>query len=433
MNDHGPVSRSGELQQYLPYVGLGFSLALTAAFGPYTVVYLSLVFGLSAVAALWLRFMEVAYPPPPERRRRAVVFWAGLILLIAALVLLNPLFGFFGFTGYLHVAVLPRWLRPPAIALNATVMATSQVGGLKNVHGAVIAVYVGLILVNAILAGVITFRGIAEDNRSRQRAKDIDDLAEANRRLRETMEENAGLHAQLLTQAREAGVLDERQRMAGEIHDTIAQGLTGIVTQLEAAERFDADPERRARHRELARRLARESLAEARRSVQALRPGPLDEAAHLPQAVDDLARSWSQTSGVAVRVEVTGTPVPLPPALEVVLFRTAQEGLANIAKHAAASRAGLTLSYTHEVVVLDVLDDGAGFDPAAGGEGDPAGAGYGLTAMRQRLRQVGGLLEIESAPGGGTAICASVPAVPHRPGQAVVPAPAAGPGVENAV
>jgi signal transduction histidine kinase len=225
------------------------------------------------------------------------------------------------------------------------------------------------------------------------------------------MQENAGLHAQLVTQAREAGVLDERQRMAGEIHDTLAQGLTGIVTQLEAAERFDADPVRRARHRELARTLARDSLAEARRSVQALRPGPLDQAAHLPGALDDLARRWSRTSGVTVRVEVTGSPVPLPPPVEVALFRTAQEGLANIAKHAAASRAGLTLSYTHEVVMLDVLDDGTGFDSA------PAADSYGLTAMRRRLHQVGGTLEIETAPGDGTALSASVPATTQSAAQ----------------
>jgi signal transduction histidine kinase len=106
--------------------------------------------------------------------------------------------------------------------------------------------------------------------------------------------------------------------------------------------------------------------------------------------------------------------VPLPPAVEVVLFRTAQEGLANIAKHAAASRAGLTLSYTHEVVVLDVLDDGSGFDARPAADGRAAGGdSYGLTAMRQRLRQVGGALEIESSPGDGTAISARVPAGWH--------------------
>jgi len=414
----GAGDRRHQLQHYLPYAGLAVSLVLAVCLGPYGAPHLAAAAGLSAVAAVWLRTMGVDYPVPAGRQRRAVVFYAGLTVLIGLLLAVTPFFGFFGFTGYMQVAVLPRPLWPPAIAVNAALMATTQVGGFGRVHGGTVWVYLGLVAVNVLIAGVITYQSIEEDTRSRQRARMIDELAEANRRLRETMEENAGLHAQLVAQAREAGVLDERQRMAGEIHDTLAQGLTGIVTQLEAAERFDADPQRRARHRTLAQRLARESLAEARRSVQALRPGPLDEAAHLPAAIGDLAERWSQTSGVKVRVEVTGTPVALSPALEVTLFRTAQEGLANIAKHAGASQAGLTLSYTHDVVVLDVLDDGAGFD--AEGAGAPNGGHrYGLTAMRRRLRQVGGSLAVESAPGEGTAISASVPVLPPTPPVAI--------------
>jgi hypothetical protein len=184
--------------------------------------------------------------------------------------------------------------------------------------------------------------------------------------------------------------------------------------------------------------MARESLAEARRSVRALRPGPLDAAPHLPAAIADLADQWTRTSGIPVRVEATGDPVALRPALEVVLFRTAQEGLANIVKHAGASRAGLTLSYTHEVVVLDVLDDGAGFDPAAAASAEPRadGHGFGLTAMRQRLRQVGGCLAIESAPGDGTALSARVPAVvagPDTPAAGERPPSASRFGVEDRI
>ncbi|SEG69863.1 Signal transduction histidine kinase [Actinacidiphila yanglinensis] len=420
--------RFRQLQHLLPYGGLAVSLALVLALGPHHPRSVAAAVGLSAAAALWHRFMAVPYPPPAGRQGQAIAYCAGVLLFIAGLVLLSPYFGFFGFTGYLQVALLPRWLRPPAIAVNAAAMALSQVGGIGHLHGGGAAAYAGLVVVNLLVAGAITYQGIEEDQRSRRRARMVDELAEANRKLRETMAENAGLHAQLVTQAREAGVLDERQRMAGEIHDTLAQGLTGIVTQLEAADRFDGEPLRRARHMALARRLARESLAEARRSVQALRPGPLDAAAHLPGALADLAERWTQTSGIAVRVEVTGDAVPLPPALEVVLFRTAQEGLANIAKHAGASRAGLTLSYTHEVVVLDVLDDGAGFDASAAADRagrSEDGHGYGLTAMRQRLRQVGGALAIESAPGDGTALSASVPAVPAAPD----PEPGEAPGV----
>jgi signal transduction histidine kinase len=153
--------------------------------------------------------------------------------------------------------------------------------------------------------------------------------------------------------------------------------------------------------------------------VQALRPQLLD-GARLPEALRELALQWTQTSGIPVRAEVDGTAVPLQPALEVVLFRAAQEALANIAKHSKASRAGMTLTYMHDQVSLDVLDDGAGFDArcpaaaAADGEAPRAdGSGYGLAAMRRRLLQVGGGLEIESAPGDGTTVSASVPAL-HR-------------------
>ncbi|AEW98753.1 sensor histidine kinase [Streptantibioticus cattleyicolor] len=411
-----PDSLLGRVQRHLPYLGLALSALLACALGPRTTVRLTVVLGLTVAAALWYGLMRVAYPESVRRPVKAMVFYTGLLLLITALVVLSPFFGFFGFTGYLHVGVVPQRLRPAGIVVIAALMATTQIGGVGNLHGPMLGLYAAMVLVNILIAGAITYQSIEEDRRSRARAEHIGELAEANRRLREIMAENAGLHAQLVAQAREAGVLDERQRMAGEIHDTIAQGLTGIVTQLEAAERFDDDPARRARHREQALRLARESLAEARRSVRALRPGPLAEA-QLPDAVGDLADRWSRTTGTPVRFEVCGTPVPLPTALEVVLFRAAQEGLANIAKHAGASRAGLTLSYTHEVVMLDVLDDGAGF--AAGPDG-AAGRpdSYGLTAMRQRLRQVGGRLEIESAPGEGTAISASVPALRVRPAAA---------------
>ncbi|WP_236654405.1 sensor histidine kinase [Streptacidiphilus anmyonensis] len=388
---------------WIPYLGLAVAIMLALVAGRVEGSRVVVMLGLSALAAVWQCTMHVPVADRERRQVKAVVFYVGLVALIASLVTVSPFFGFFAFSGYLQIGLLPRRLWPPAIAVVAGLVATTQVGGVQNIVHGLLAPFLGLVVVNVLVAGVVTYQSLEEDQRSHRRARHIDELAEANRRLREALEENAGLHAQLVAQAREAGVMDERQRMAGEIHDTIAQGLTGIVTQLEAAAHADHDPERRARHRDLARRLAKESLAEARRSVQALRPGPLAEA-QLPEAVREMADRWAQTSGLPVRVEVTGGPVPLLPAVEVVLFRVAQEGLANIAKHAAASRAGVTLSYTDEVVLLDVVDDGVGFRPGAGG-----GESYGLTAMRQRLRQIGGSLEIESSPGEGTALSAQAP------------------------
>jgi signal transduction histidine kinase len=231
--------------------------------------------------------------------------------------------------------------------------------------------------------------------------------------LEAALQENAGLHVQLLTQAREAGVLDERQRLAREIHDTLAQGLTGIVTQLEAAEQAHEQPEVWQKHVLLARSLARESLTEARRAVQALRPEPL-EGSRLADAIGEMAKRWSESSAVPVHLETTGRPTPLLTDLEVTLYRVAQEALTNVAKHARASRVGVTVSYMEDVVLLDVRDDGVGFvpgSPMSTGGHVRSGTGFGLKAVEQRLRRVGGWLAIESAPGVGTAISASVPTI----------------------
>ena len=147
--------------------------------------------------------------------------------------------------------------------------------------------------------------------------------------------------------------------MAREIHDTLAQGLTGIITQLEAAQQTGIEAERDRRIGN-ATRLARDSLAEARRSVQALRPQALEDS-KLPDALAAEAARWTATSGVTAEVAATGDPRPLHPEVEVTLLRVAQEALANVAKHAGASHAWVTLSYMEDVVTLDVRDDGAGF------------------------------------------------------------------------
>jgi signal transduction histidine kinase len=172
----------------------------------------------------------------------------------------------------------------------------------------------------------------------------------------------------------------------------------------------DDDPVVRGRHIDTARGLARESLTEARRSVDALGPRQLADA-QLPDAIADMAKRWAETSAVELVLDTTGDPRPLLPELEVVLFRVAQEALANVGKHAAACRVGLTLSYMDDVVVLDVRDDGHGFQPAAT-PGAVDGSGFGLVAMEQRVRRVAGTFSVESAPGEGTALSASVPAIP---------------------
>jgi signal transduction histidine kinase len=235
--------------------------------------------------------------------------------------------------------------------------------------------------------------------------------ADANAKLEAAMAENAELQARLLAQARAAGTQDERQRMAREIHDTLAQGLTGIITQVQAARSAEDRPDDWRRHLDNAADLARESLTEARRTVRAVGPEPLDGAG-LPDALAEVAERWSERHRVKAEVTTTGTARPLHPEVEVALLRTAQEALANVAKHAAASRVALTLSFLADLVTLDIRDDGVGFEPDRVRPGEDGG--FGLTVMRQRVGRLAGTLEIESEPGAGTAVFAGVPAIPRE-------------------
>jgi signal transduction histidine kinase len=178
------------------------------------------------------------------------------------------------------------------------------------------------------------------------------------------------------------------------------------VTQLESAEQALVErPEDAREHLEKARRTARESLDEVRCSVRALRPDLL-RSASLTEALERAVRQASADSGVPVELRTTGDPVPLHPETELALLRTAQEALANAARHAAASRVIVSLSYLGDTVTLDVDDDGVGFDgrPRVRPDG-----GFGLIGMRERVEAAGGELTVESAPGQGTTIAASVP------------------------
>ncbi|WP_430780116.1 sensor histidine kinase [Actinoplanes sp. G11-F43] len=370
---------------------------------------LPVVLGLVAATAGWLWFWVDMHPQWQHRRGLMSVFLTGLILLGVLLVLASPLFGIFTWCGYIFLGyALPGIWQLAGVLPVAAVNALSQIGGWRTFAGGDDGpiIYLAVLLCNLLIAGIMTVVTVRTDRESDTRVRRIDQLAEANAKLAAALQENAGLHAQLLVQAHEAGVLNERQRMAGEIHDVLAQGLTGIVTQLEAAESHPAD---RDRHLATAKRLARESLTEARRSVQALRPEAL-EAARLPEVVGEVVRAWSTMHEVRADLTTTGMARPLLPEIETTLLRIVQETLANVAKHAGAGRVGLTLSYMEDVVTLDVRDDGAGFDPARPRAVTEQG-GFGLDGMRERLARIAGTLEVESEPGHGTAISACVPAI----------------------
>ncbi|MEV0677706.1 sensor histidine kinase [Actinosynnema sp. NPDC050436] len=384
--------RLGVLANLVPYLALLLP----------TVMYLILVpdppqrrlatLAVVAAAAVWMLWWHALHPAWRASPGRMALFFAGVLVFYAVLGLDDPIFGFYSFAGYVYaVDCLHGRLKFVGVLLNALIAATSLYGGFPPAEPVAVLTYAVITFFIVTVAMTFTLLGYITTEQSRRRKEMVAEMAAM-------MEENAGLHAQLLIQAREAGVLDERQRLAGEIHDTLAQGFAGIITQLQAVD----DPSRRV---DTALRLARENLAEARRSVHALRPPALEDA-NLPDALAEVATGWTDQTGVPATVATTGPARPLHPEVEVALLRTAQEALSNVAKHAAASRVGLTLSYMEDVVTLDVRDDGSGFDPGRGTDG------YGLVGMRQRVSRLAGSLAVESEPGSGTAVSASVPAIP---------------------
>jgi signal transduction histidine kinase len=205
----------------------------------------------------------------------------------------------------------------------------------------------------------------------------------------------------LLSQEREAARLEERTRVARDIHDTLAQGLTGVVVQLGAAQRALAmAPAEADQHLELARRMARESLAEARRSIWNLR-APLSQNAGLGEALQGLS-DHPLASGITVSFEQRGAVWPLAANVESALLRVGQEALANVSRHSDARSASIVLEYAETSVRLCVGDDGVGFDAellaAQTTTASPWG-GFGLIGMRERIQAFGGTLTLRNDPG----------------------------------
>ncbi|NJP96063.1 sensor histidine kinase [Nonomuraea sp. FMUSA5-5] len=418
----------------LPYILLALSTVITLLQPLWGVpVHVPAVLGLSVVAAVWVLWFHTLRPGRHGSGPPMGVYYVGVVALSACLVALTPWFGFFAFLGYAHAFqyLKGRW-RYVGVAATAMVAAMSYMGGAAGIKEEEWWAWLGLSVIVMLLAGAFFYFAELADRRILKQKQALTELHEANVKLEAALEENAALHAQLLVQAREAGVLDERQRMAREIHDTLAQGLAGILTQLQAAEQTMGEPPAWRRHVTNAMTLARESLTEARRSVHAVEPAMLAEA-RLPDAIGDVARRWAEVNHVEVVLTTTGDARPMHTDVEVALLRTAQEALANVAKHARAGRVGLTLSYMEDLVTLDVRDDGVGFETDARRAAGSGGGGFGLAGMRQRVQRLAGRLDIESEPGGGTAISATVPAIPASGGTVTVPAIPAGGGTAAVV
>lgn len=336
-----------------------------------------------------------------------VVRWA----IAFTLTWSSGFFAFFAATGYMDAdELIPgRWRRLGLFA-SAITVAGAQGGGLPPKTVTQWMAFGGLLVANSGLQTVVAHLTEQEERRSRERVETISELERTNAALQQALDENAALHTQLLVQAREAGVADERRRLAAEIHDTIAQGLTGIIAQLQVVANAPDLAVSRV-HLERASALARHSLGEARRSVHNLAPVALADDG-LPEALKKTVAEWGERTGIRAEFTVTGTGEQLHDEVSATLLRIAQEALSNAARHAAAARVGVTLSFMGDEVTLDVRDDGRGFDPLAVPARTGTG-GFGLDGMRARAERIAGSLAVESEPGHGTALSARVPLVRH--------------------
>ncbi|MBS2554244.1 sensor histidine kinase, partial [Catenulispora sp. NL8] len=318
--------------------------------------------------------------PGARRRRSAALWWlAAVAALWVTLVVIAPTTAYVAFPLYFLVLhLLPRaWSLAAVAAITATVVATQATtsGGLTAAK--VIGPCAGAAVAVLTAYGYV---GMYREGRRRQRL--LDELVRAQ--------------ADLAASQREAGRLAERQRLAREIHDTLAQGLSSIVLLARGVESGLPEPAA-AGVREI-RETASANLAEARRFVAGLTP-PALEGSTVGEALARVAAGYPR---VVFRIE--GEPYELPMEADVALLRTTQEALANVERHARATAAAVTLAYHEDAVTLDVFDDGVGFDGAAGADGR-----FGLHGMRERIGELGGTLTIESVPGEGTAVAVALP------------------------
>ncbi|WP_125100679.1 sensor histidine kinase [Leucobacter chromiireducens] len=345
---------------------------------------------------------------PARRRTPGVAIWwlAGLTVVWAAAISVSAEFVWLAFLLWLLAGhLLPlRWGLPYAVAVLAAVVLAPILHHGATSYANVFGPLIGGIFAFGISRGYLQ---LLRDAAERERL--VDSLTRAQR-------ETAELQDELALAQRESGAIAERTRISRDIHDTIAQALSSIklLAHAERNRTADAAAERTLQQVET---LAGESLADVRRIVAALVPAELEEDA-LAAALRRMLDRAGEEAGLQVELHVDDSLPLLPTATEVALLRAAQSGLANVRLHAGASRVVVSLIDADGTVRLDIIDDGAGFDVAAWErDADHRSASYGLRFMRARLRELGGGLDIESAPGDGTALSVHLPLhpAPSRP------------------
>lgn len=366
-----------------------------------------------AVGARWAAAGRTGSPhtPAPATPRLGRGGWwlLGLTLVWLTTVLVSPENVWVSFSLWLLAGhLLPLRL---AVVFSVLVLAVVLVATGEHLEVAeVVGPSVGMVFALALSRGQ---QLLVRDGIERERLLSS---------LLASQEEAEILHAELAQAQRSAGVLEERTRLSRDIHDSLAQGFSSILLLARAGAATE-DPSAGRRLLAQIETSAADGLDEARRVVGALAPKPLESG--LAEALRRLVQRLEDETGVCGQVRVEGDVTSLPPVVEVALLRVAQSALANVRQHSGAGNVVVTLAEAEDSVRLDIVDDGRGFDPAAvlrEGDGghDLSRGGYGLRASRQRMRELGGGLDVESEPGGGTAVSASVPRswVPAgRPGE----------------
>lgn len=323
-----------------------------------------------------------------DRCWRAHTFVAGVIGLLAAETMFVPSNSTILFAVYpmIFMAIRPRFAVAAVLVASALPSVALLLQHLMDDH------YLGnqvfLPLIGVAVASLMSMFIARTTDLSDQRAELIEQLRASQ--------------AEVARLSHEAGMAAERGRLAREIHDTLAQGFTSIVTLLQAAEsELDGERAKVGRHLELAVRTARENLGEARALVAGLSPSALDGGT-LEDTVRRQVERLGEETGIAAGYRTAGPPAELPTALEVVLLRGVQEALSNVRKHSGARTVNVTLRFTGDAVTLTVVDDGNGL-PTTGG------CGFGLRGMRERAEQVSGRLAVHGTPGKGTRLELEVP------------------------
>lgn len=355
------------------------------------------VFGVALLFAAWyavgmLVSARVRRGSPGDQ---LIAMWwlLGLAALWLLMLAVSVEFIWLAFSLWLLAGFLLRgWLAAVfAVGVFAAVVAAPILHGRLLTAADVLGPLVGGVFAFGIARGYVALTRDA-----RERARLMASLVAAQA-------ESAELHEELAVAQRESGAIAERARLSRDIHDTIAQSLSSILL-LARSNGASADGARTLGRIE---GLAQESLADVRRIVAELTPAELDEQA-LPGALRRLLARLADETQIAGLLQVDEDFPVLPTAVEVALLRTAQSALANVRQHSDASRVVVSLSAWGQGVRMDIVDDGVGFDVDSVPE--TAGTvGYGLRAIRERLRELGGGLDLESTPGDGTALSAHVP------------------------